>query len=126
MWDLNPRGLSTTDLAGLPPTRLGQSRNYPLTGFLLILRINSAVSTIIWAGYFCLLCHLEIGVGFNPQSGGDVTRKLPFLEPCVMFGDTEKLLANALYKMIYSEIMPEKEFSNRYLILGSAFFLIVT
>ena len=26
MWDLNPRGLSTTDLAGLPPTRLGQSR----------------------------------------------------------------------------------------------------
>jgi hypothetical protein len=26
MWDLNPRGLSTTDLAGLPHTRLGQSR----------------------------------------------------------------------------------------------------
>ena len=26
MWDLNPRGLSTTDLAGLPHTRLGESR----------------------------------------------------------------------------------------------------
>ncbi len=26
MWELNPRGLSTTDLAGLPHTRLGESR----------------------------------------------------------------------------------------------------
>lgn len=26
MGDLNPRGLSTTDLAGLPHTRLGESR----------------------------------------------------------------------------------------------------
>lgn len=26
MWGLNPRGLSTTDLAGLPHTRLGESR----------------------------------------------------------------------------------------------------
>jgi hypothetical protein len=28
VWDLNPRGLSTTDLAGLPPTRLGQPRHW--------------------------------------------------------------------------------------------------
>ena len=26
VWDLNPRDLSVTDLAGLPPTRLGQPR----------------------------------------------------------------------------------------------------
>ena len=29
MWDSNPRGLSTTDLAGLPHTRLGESRTLP-------------------------------------------------------------------------------------------------
>jgi hypothetical protein len=28
MWELNPRGLSTTDLAGLPHTRLGESRTH--------------------------------------------------------------------------------------------------
>jgi hypothetical protein len=43
MWGLNPRGLSTTDLAGLPHTRLGESRTpclHTTTTSYLIFKAN--------------------------------------------------------------------------------------
>jgi hypothetical protein len=52
MWDLNPRGLSTTDLAGLPPTRLGQSRQI-LASTPQVLRVFKAVSACS-----LILCYL--------------------------------------------------------------------
>src|SRR3990170_8135354 len=54
VWDLNPRGLSTTDLAGLPPTRLGQPRKGNSTQLFCLgvsgLCANSALVKV----YFCL------------------------------------------------------------------------
>ena len=37
-WDLNPRGLSATDLAGLRPTRLGDPGFYAKSSKVLVLR----------------------------------------------------------------------------------------
>jgi hypothetical protein len=56
MWDLNPRGLSTTDLAGLPPTRLGQSRQIlpQPRSFLRVFKAVSACSLIL-----CYLVYLS-------------------------------------------------------------------
>jgi hypothetical protein len=43
VWDLNPRGLSTTDLAGLPPTRLGQPR---------LIRYGQLLNTLVALVFF--------------------------------------------------------------------------
>jgi hypothetical protein len=53
---LNPRGLSTTDLAGLPPTRLGQSRQIlpQPRRFLRVFKAVSACSLIL-----CYLVYLS-------------------------------------------------------------------
>ena len=39
MWDSNPRGLSTTDLAGLPHTRLGEPRHFSVTSQFALFRV---------------------------------------------------------------------------------------
>ena len=48
------RPFPATDLAGLPPTRLGQPRNYPLAHFSLVLMelYNGLVQCSIFSAYF--------------------------------------------------------------------------